>query len=68
MRLESLKIENYKCIESAEINFTSNMMVLVGPNNCGKTTILDAIRACIEIIKNESVDRDINPTLASAFF
>lgn len=53
MRLERLEIENYKCIKSARIDFTSNMMVLVGPNNCGKTTIMNAVNDTIIYIKNE---------------
>src|SRR5258708_5669860 len=53
MKLAKLRIENFRQIEdSGELNFLDSLdrvrpfSLLVGPNGCGKTTILDAI-ACV---------------------
>lgn len=43
MRLTQLRIENFRSIKSLEIEL-SNTTVFIGPNNAGKTAILDAMR------------------------
>jgi predicted ATPase len=43
MRIRSLHIENYRCLKSVMVEFTS-LTVLVGPNGCGKTTLLSALQ------------------------
>jgi recombinational DNA repair ATPase RecF len=46
--LKSIKIENFRGIDSLELSFldafgnASDVIVLVGPNGCGKTTVLEA--------------------------
>ena len=42
MRIVSLDIQNFRCIKQAHIAFKSQT-VLVGDNNCGKSTVLEAI-------------------------
>ena len=41
--LKSLKIENFRRFESFEIKDLGRINLLVGTNNCGKTSILEAI-------------------------
>ncbi len=43
MRLKSVKIENYRGIESLEFPLDPDMTVLHGPNGCGKTSVLTAV-------------------------
>jgi len=43
MKLNSLVIKNYRCFESMDVNFDSNLMVIVGGNGSGKTTLLSAM-------------------------
>lgn len=44
MRLAKFKIENFRSIKSAEIDMTSqNLIVLVGKNNVGKTNVINAL-------------------------
>lgn len=42
MRIVRIRIRNFRCIKSTEI-FPANHNVLLGPNNAGKTAILEAI-------------------------
>lgn len=47
MQITSLHIRNFKSIRDLEINDIDNALILVGKNNTGKTSVLDAIRAAI---------------------
>jgi putative ATP-dependent endonuclease of OLD family len=44
MRLHKLSIRNFRKIEDLIVNFPSGLSVIVGENNTGKTTIIDALR------------------------
>ncbi len=44
MWIKKLRIKNFRQIENLEIQFNKGLSVLVGENNCGKTTIIDALR------------------------
>jgi putative ATP-dependent endonuclease of OLD family len=46
MFLSTLKIKNFRCFDSQEhiINFNPGLTVLVGENDSGKSTIMDAIK------------------------
>ncbi len=48
MKLKSFKIENFKSIQNMEIFFNENLSVLTGTNNCGKTTIIEAVALWVE--------------------
>ena len=45
MQIKSLTIHNFKSIRRMYIPDIENALILVGQNNTGKTTVLDAIRA-----------------------
>ena len=44
MRIEELHIENFRAIEKVSIDARSTMIVIAGPNGCGKSCVLDGIR------------------------
>jgi DNA sulfur modification protein DndD len=44
VKLRHLKVKNFRVIEEKEISFDEENTVLYGPNESGKTTILEAIR------------------------
>ena len=44
MRIEKLEIENFRAIEKVSIDTSSTMIVIAGPNGCGKSCVLDGIR------------------------
>ena len=55
MQIQKLKINHYKTIESPiQVTGFSNLHILIGPNNAGKTNVLDAI----ELFFNPSLDPD----------
>ncbi|HJR69494.1 MAG TPA: chromosome segregation protein SMC [Gammaproteobacteria bacterium] len=45
MRLSKIKLSGFKSfVDSTTVKFPSNLMGIVGPNGCGKSNIIDAIR------------------------
>ncbi len=46
MMVSSVRIENFRGIKALEIDF-GRITVLIGENNSGKTSILDALRLCL---------------------
>lgn len=60
MRIISLRIRHFKSIQDMVITDIENALILVGQNNTGKTTVLDAIRAVGGIYKIKSEDFDEN--------
>ena len=47
MKIDSLYIENFKSIKSVHIEEVDNAFILVGKNNAGKSSVIDAIRAVL---------------------
>ena len=45
MRIVRLEISHFKSIRKVVLEDIENALILVGQNNTGKTTVLDAIRA-----------------------
>lgn len=52
MRLNKIKIENFRGISSLEIELERDITVLIGENNSGKTTVLEALRFGLDKIKS----------------
>ena len=45
MRLKSLKLAGFKSfVDPTTVYFPSNLCAVVGPNGCGKSNIIDAVR------------------------
>ncbi len=45
MRLQSIKLSGFKSfVDSTTVRFPSNLCAVVGPNGCGKSNIIDAVR------------------------
>ncbi|NNG62560.1 AAA family ATPase, partial [Pseudomonas fragi] len=45
MRLTCIKLAGFKSfVDPTTVNFPSNMAAVVGPNGCGKSNIIDAVR------------------------
>lgn len=70
MRYERFRIENFKGIKQTEIDLTSstgtNVFALVGLNESGKTTILEAIHSFSPDYRTKTLRRDAGKAAASA--
>ena len=47
MRIDHLKVQNFRCFEQAEFDFSPSFNLLVGVNGAGKTSLLKAIVAAM---------------------
>lgn len=63
MKIDSLYIENFKSIKSVNITEIDTAFILVGKNNTGKSSVIDAIRAILGeycIRREHFMDSDCN--------
>ncbi len=47
MRLHCLRVENYRALQEASLEFDDSITVLFGENDCGKSSLLNALEACL---------------------
>jgi putative ATP-dependent endonuclease of OLD family len=47
IRIKKLKVKNFKRFSEATFDFNSDINILVGDNECGKSTVLEAIELCL---------------------
>ena len=45
--IRTLKLENYRSFEAYELRELARVNLLVGPNNCGKTSVLEAVHLLV---------------------
>ena len=48
MKITEFKIRNYRTLESVDLDFPSSYAAICGPNDCGKTNVVRAIRALMK--------------------
>jgi len=53
MRLSKITIDNFRGIKHIEVELDRDMTVLVGENNVGKTSVLEALRLCLDVVKSD---------------
>lgn len=59
MKINYLRVDNFKSIRSMVIEEVDNVLILVGKNNTGKTVVIDAIRAATggyQVNENDFLD------------
>ncbi|MBN2543373.1 AAA family ATPase [bacterium] len=54
MRINKLKIERFRCFKNTKIELGLHVNVLVGPNNCGKSSILEAIYMSFQFLASSN--------------
>lgn len=66
MRIQKIKIKNYRSCVETEFEPHTNLSVLIGPNGSGKTNILSAIRLLQALCTKGPRHSEIESPLASA--
>lgn len=52
MYISKVHIKGFRAFKDTTISFTEGMNVIIGHNNGGKSTIIDAMRLVLDIDKN----------------
>ena len=50
MKLEKLKIKNFKQFRNQAFEFNDDINIIVGDNESGKSTVLEAIEICLNFL------------------
>ena len=61
MILRHILVENFRCIRRAELDLASGLNVFYGPNELGKSTLVEAIRSAFLLPVNSRVADDFIP-------
>ncbi len=51
IRIKKVSIENFRGFENIELEFQSDLTVLIGENGAGKTAVLDCLALLLTILK-----------------
>ncbi|MCY4019339.1 MAG: AAA family ATPase [Chloroflexi bacterium] len=64
MHIETLVVKNFRCLNDVEIDFNRELNVIVGNNETGKTTILEAINLALTCqIHGRNIRNELHPFL-----
>lgn len=65
MSIESIELRNFTVFKNFKVNFSKGINIIIGENATGKTQLLKAIYADVEISKSKNID-DISKYFKSA--
>ena len=60
MKVKKIHIENYRMLKRIDIDLEENLSLIIGKNNCGKTSFLSIKSLLIDGISDEQGNRLIN--------
>jgi putative ATP-dependent endonuclease of OLD family len=49
MYLANLKVSNFRKLSSVSLDFNEGLNIIVGPNNVGKSAVVDALRSLLAL-------------------
>ncbi|MFA7493091.1 MAG: AAA family ATPase [Proteiniphilum sp.] len=54
MYISQLRIKNFRVFDEIALSLNKGINILIGENNSGKTTIIDALRICLGYGKSDT--------------
>lgn len=65
--IKKIKIQNYRIFQNFELDLQSGMNIIVGDNDCGKSTLLEAVSlALTKRLKGTPLEQMLSPYLFNA--
>ena len=62
MHIKTVKIQNFKCFRKFELNLNDDINIIVGNNEAGKSTLLEAIHLALTgVLDGKYLKNEINP-------
>jgi putative ATP-dependent endonuclease of the OLD family len=67
MHISDVLIKNYRCLSNSSIKLNRNLNIIVGNNECGKSTFLEAVYLCLSgQLNGRSIHSELHPHLFNA--
>jgi putative ATP-dependent endonuclease of OLD family len=67
MFIHRVKVENYRCLVQADVVLNPRLNVIVGNNECGKSTLLEAINVALTgLLNGRPLQAELHPYLFNA--
>jgi putative ATP-dependent endonuclease of OLD family len=64
MRITKVIIENYRCLKKSVVPLDDHLNIVVGDNECGKSTLLEAINLALSgLLNGRPVQTELHPYL-----
>ena len=58
--IKSVKLNNFRCFKSKNLEFKPNINILIGDNGCGKTSVVEGISyLCLGKSFKNAKDKDV---------
>ena len=55
MRLQNLEVDGFRCLSNFKVIFEEDLTLIVGENDCGKTSLIDCLKV---VMHNKAVEID----------
>lgn len=68
MKVEKVKIENYRLLKNFELDFRDDISLVVGKNNCGKTSVITSLEKALSDKNSNFSWYDFNVDLQKELF
>jgi putative ATP-dependent endonuclease of the OLD family len=67
MHIQRAIIENYRCLRKTEVIFNAGLNIIVGDNETGKSTLLEAVNLCLSgLLNGRGIAQELHPFLFNA--
>ena len=67
MYIEKVIIKNYRCLKDSTIQFNKHLNIIVGNNECGKSTLLEGINLALSgYLNGRQIHGELHPYLFNA--
>lgn len=67
MHITKVIVKNYRCLKNAAFDLNSHLNILVGNNECGKSTLLEAVNLALSgLINGRSIHTELHTHLFNA--
>ena len=62
MHITKVIVKNYRCLKNTTVDLNAHLNVLVGNNECGKSTFLEAVNLALSgLLNGRSIHTERNP-------
>ncbi|WP_050396760.1 AAA family ATPase [Enterococcus faecalis] len=68
MKIQKIKVKNFRLLKNFELDFRKEMSLVVGKNNCGKTSVVTIMNKLLSSKETKFSWNDFNLEFQKEFF